>query len=391
MNVPTAIGDESVKSRIQWIDGLKGIAAFMVFTHHFLLLFLPASYYGADAESLLPGGIDALIPKNPLSVLINGNFWVYLFCTIMAFFFATKMLKTEEDKLLETIPKTVAKRYVRLLIPCLLSGLLFFFGARLLTLLHLNYSGVMHEIGVLQLFYRLFVRMWVLPEYEVIGQFWTMWILFLGAFIAMFLALSVRKAKTGLGLAILGFSGVFFIVLKPDLFCIVLGTLLALYMQNRKEQAKRPWLRVLLSLVSLLLGLYLGSYPTYGDPGPLYFFHVLTDRFFREGPWIVYHGFGAFFLLLGIIGLSGVRKFLSRGVFRFLGAQAFSVYVLHYMLIRFIGYYLKDRLQAAPLPYLLVLIITYLALSALILLGSAGFTALCERLTKRILRLLRLS
>ncbi len=68
--------------RIKWLDGIKGIAAIGVFTHHFLLDFLQSTYSGSRVSAHISAELEYGFAQSPLSVLVNGNFWVCMFCLI---------------------------------------------------------------------------------------------------------------------------------------------------------------------------------------------------------------------------------------------------------------------------------------------------------------------
>ena len=118
-----------MNKRIEWLDGIKGIAAFSVFVHHFLLLFLPASYYGMQ-ETYAPTRLNSAasyFSREFFGVIFNGNFMVYLFVMIASFLIAYKILNAENISAVN-ISKLSINRYIRLLIPCLLAGITFYGG-----------------------------------------------------------------------------------------------------------------------------------------------------------------------------------------------------------------------------------------------------------------------
>lgn len=47
--------------RLRWLDGLRGIACLGVFTHHFILTFFPAMYYGDSQCAHLNGEFETKI------------------------------------------------------------------------------------------------------------------------------------------------------------------------------------------------------------------------------------------------------------------------------------------------------------------------------------------
>lgn len=63
-------------NRIKWLDGLKGLAAIGVMTHHFLLAFLQSTYSGEEVTAHISPEFEHWFAQTPLSVFVNGNFLV---------------------------------------------------------------------------------------------------------------------------------------------------------------------------------------------------------------------------------------------------------------------------------------------------------------------------
>ena len=79
--------------RITWIDGLKGIACLLIFSHHFSLEYFNGAYFGEVMESKLPFRLDIRLSYEPYGILTNGNFWVCVFVTLAAFLTAVSVLR----------------------------------------------------------------------------------------------------------------------------------------------------------------------------------------------------------------------------------------------------------------------------------------------------------
>lgn len=84
---------EQNSRRITWIDGLKGIACLLIFTHHFSLEYFNGAYFGETMESRLPFRLDIRLSYEPYGILTNGNFWVCVFVTLAAFLTAAGVLR----------------------------------------------------------------------------------------------------------------------------------------------------------------------------------------------------------------------------------------------------------------------------------------------------------
>ncbi len=110
-----------MSNRVKWIDGLKGLACVFIFTHHFLLAFLPSLYYGTDAVSHYK--YDIFLSHSILSFPIVGNYWVFIFCILSGF-----VLTIGLDKKLDINKVSIKmfKRYIHFAIPLLFLGMVAF-------------------------------------------------------------------------------------------------------------------------------------------------------------------------------------------------------------------------------------------------------------------------
>lgn len=68
----------SFSKRIKSLEGVRGMAAIMVYFSHFAVMFYPA-FYWSDKNISHCGGVDLLIGQTPFSFLLNGNSGVMIF------------------------------------------------------------------------------------------------------------------------------------------------------------------------------------------------------------------------------------------------------------------------------------------------------------------------
>lgn len=107
--------------RLKYIDGIKGIACFLVFVHHFLLAFYIAYFTGNPAESHMNSQIDVKMAQSPVSVVVNGQFWVCMFILVSSFLAAKQIFSTNN---MERVAGSIWKRYFRLMLPMLVIGII---------------------------------------------------------------------------------------------------------------------------------------------------------------------------------------------------------------------------------------------------------------------------
>ena len=100
--------------RLTWIDGLRGLACILIFTHHFLVSFFPSSYNGDPNTSRMIYGLDVKWANSPLSFIICGNFRVSVFCLVSGLVLGYQIYRA---KTTNEVSSMVLKRYPRLCFP----------------------------------------------------------------------------------------------------------------------------------------------------------------------------------------------------------------------------------------------------------------------------------
>lgn len=108
------------KSKIGYLDGIRGVAAFVVVLNHIVALFYPGFYGGMIHTT---NSLKTILRNSPFYVLVNGHFAVCLFFILSGFVLSYKFFKTWDK---EIIRESVIKRYFRLVIPVVFSIFLAF-------------------------------------------------------------------------------------------------------------------------------------------------------------------------------------------------------------------------------------------------------------------------
>ena len=108
---------QKANGRVLWIDGLRGIACLAIFAHHFGCCFYPVTQYGPDGDWATPASIA--LAQSPLAVLLNGNFWVCVFCVIAGFVAARSHFTPpgEDGISLRRFSGQLLNRYFRMVLP----------------------------------------------------------------------------------------------------------------------------------------------------------------------------------------------------------------------------------------------------------------------------------
>lgn len=362
------------KERILFLDGLKGFACLGVFTHHFFLTFFPASYFGEDAAIKTVSGFDARLSSAPYAFFINGNFWVCLFILISAFLISGKVFRIKEegaDQAFPALSKLLLKRYIRLLIPVLVIGIFDHVLNDLLTSANLNYANIVNQLSFRSLLYHAVIYQWVTTDSLVQGHFWMLHYLLFGSYLAVLIALATPKNNRWtpfihLFLAIaMGIHNHYY---AAAIFGVMIcyeyyyGKLIPFLQCNTA-------LRVASGVVLMLVGLFLGAYPSYGLPDNIYsIYHFYAVR--DPDAYILIHSIGAACLLISFFLLYSAAKIFSSAPFLFVGRVSFSIYMVHPMLLIYVGYFVMHWMDGRIGNYSLAGGITYFIVMILLLLLS---------------------
>jgi len=376
------------KKRLLWVDGLRGIACLFVFIHHFMLSFFPASYYGPEKESIL-FGIDTRLSYTPLGFIINGNFWVNIFILIAAFIPACRIMASDDKDVKSVGGTIILRRYPRLMIPIAVVAFVRFVTIVIISHFSQTFVNAQADQGIVKYMFHAMVVCFFRSDSTVLGPLWSIYYIFLAAPLAVILALPSRKSNRFMPFIYAALVVPIFYV-NLNFLPVILGVLLAEIRINRldrfKEFVMKRSRRALLPFLLLIIaaGCYLGGFPSYSLTSPYY--SLLPSK---EGlPFsVMYHAFGAFFLVLGLMLWHefNVRSvFLCKKPAQLLGRFSMGVFLIHSLVIDFLGYFLFDRLATllgnAAVAGLLVLIVV----TTLILLLSWLFNVAVERPSEKL-------
>ena len=285
--------------RVEGLEGMRGIAAFVVFVHHFLLIFHPDFYFGTHDW------------KN---ALLNPNLAVSWFFAHSGFVLAWKSRSMESQEFPRHILDLVIRRYLRLL-PMVLASILL---TLLLLKSHLVFS----------------------PAYsKVVGSAWlSRYLNFDGDF--------MEAVKQGLWGVYFEFrSGTSY---NPNLWTIgyeliasyLLFFALAIFRNGPKSwtgfalvaMAVGPWKGVLpFFLGAALTRLPDHSPPRWALPALTLIALPLADLSGKSADSI--RGLSAVMLMYALIHSPSVRSFLARGVPDFLGRISYALYAIHFLIL----------------------------------------------------------
>ncbi len=326
-----------IKQKILYLDGVRGLASFIVVIHHFLLAFYPAHLTGnAHETNLGNGALELFFSKSPFNVFIGGNFAVCIFFVLSGYVLSYKLFEKSNDYILFYS----IKRYFRLFLPVAFSILL----AHLLLKLSFNYSG---EVGIMAksdwwfksfwsgnpttsfLFESLLYKVFFNQDTFYNTAIWSIGIELIGSYL-LFIMLSINHlSRNNISLSILGMFLVFFIGDYPYYCCFFGGLIVKQLGENTNAKLRESLVKY--STLLFALGIYLGSFPI-SEQYQGYFYSQIHSIFKLKSP-VGYHIFGSILFLGGLVFNENIQKIFSGKLLVFLGKISFSLYLLHSLVL----------------------------------------------------------
>ena len=328
--------------KINYLEGVRGIAAFMVLAHHFMLAFYPAAY-DSNHERMHTAHLEGWYYSSPLNVLTNGNFCVTIFFVLSGYVLSQKYVREGN---ITIVFSAATRRFFRLFIPVgtviIISFLLIHYG----LLKHVEASkitksdwwlGTLWPVpGTFGWFFEFFTyRVMFLGDSNCDTSMWTMSMELFGSFL------------------VFGILALTHILKRRDLLCIAAIVILFLaqkyyylafpfgIMMNSVEKFslsnKNPVIGYVLVPVLIFGGLLLGSYPSlnFAHYGFWEFIYNFKDgqKFLDTFAYVAIHVAGSVMVVAGIVLSPTLQKIMSMRLFVFLGLISFSLYLLHPLVI----------------------------------------------------------
>lgn len=366
-----AQSNQQPRERLEYLDGLRGVAALIVILHHLFLAFYPQLTNG----SLHYFDAAGRVPMAPVMMAWGGNLCVCIFFALSGYVLVPMTLHSQSY-----LVSQVIRRLVRLGIP-VLGAILFAYVIWKLGLptnhqvasltgsegwLGLFYQGAPSLYGVLR-------ETVLMPFQPIDSQYdpvlWTMHVEYVGSFgvLAMYCLIKARRLRIPLVLAV-------FALTYGTYYCdFAAGALIAdLDIRERCKNLSPVRHRVMITIL-LILFIIFGAYSwSSGAGAPWFALDSIVNPFI--GDYTQAHMLAAIFLLpVLLISVTAKNMFSSRPILE-LGRQSFSIYLLHLPLICSLGGFVFMHI-APSTSYLAA----FLATAATIYIVTYGIAVLFTR------------
>jgi peptidoglycan/LPS O-acetylase OafA/YrhL len=303
------VATASTKLRLEFLDGLRGWGALMVFLYHLIVQLL--------SNTAPP------YKSKYLAFLLDGDFAVFIFFVLSGFVLSIKFVISPGKY---SLTQAVIARYFRLMLPIIITS----FFAYMLMLAHAMYNvpasvpsntpqwlGVYFNFEPTLAYFLQFNLYYVFFNFNPGANFnpvlWTIAYEFTGSMLVYLIIGFFRTDKNKTYLVPIVFIILFNLFNNPIIACFAIGYLFAeLYVAYSQRLENTPWVSWLATA--------------------LFAVPVICSTFYRTGHHF-YIALLASLLVLSVTFSSVLKRFFSNKVSRFLGQISFPLYLIHLPLI----------------------------------------------------------
>lgn len=304
--------------KIEYLDGLRGIASVVVYIHHFVLCFSPLYF----SKLIQRPPFFELLSDYPWMIFINGSFAVDIFFVHSGLVLSLKFFKNYKKL---DLYSSLVRRYFRLTIP-ITASILFSYLLLKLNLYKNKEVGIFLENKWLQGYLNFEPSFFEAIKQSLYSTYfyfkssttynnvlWTISNELIGSYFIFALIFISRNIYFILGALVLTL-----IFPKYSLNSFVLGMVIAWCYVHKESFLKNKWVGFLFLIFGFILSVLVK-----GNYGAL----------------------GAFFVIYGLFAFESIQKLLKTKLISRLGKYSFSLYIIHIPIL----YSLSVTLHQIPL------------------------------------------
>ena len=331
------------KEKLTYLDGIKVIAAILIFNTHFLNAYYPGIYTLNAAQYHMKDGLEWILGTTPLNFFYAGKFGVRTFMVLSGFLAARQFLITKDEKV---ITSSVVKKYFRLVLPILTVNILVVI-LMALGCYHNEAAAVLAKSEDLFASYNAFSPNIFAAIYEAVwgafihasntynGPLWFIYYEFFGTLLVAGILATVGKVKARYPI----YAVTALILIRSDFLAFILGMIVCdlAYTQADKvaKLAKHQWLMWLLLIVSL----FMGTYPSIGTGIEGTIYSYLPPKV------LLYYNVFSAAMLFAIMQLKPAQKVLSFSGFHKFNQISYCFYLVHFPILCTLSSWIFIQLQ----------------------------------------------
>ncbi|BCG57778.1 acyltransferase family protein [Paenibacillus sp. URB8-2] len=335
---------ETFEKKLFYLDGIRGLAAFAVVISHYIQVFYPAALNGRPQQAHFKW--DIWYGHSPINLFYNGQFAVCLFFVLSGYVLSVKMFENELDSetFLKLLHSSALRRYIRLAVPAAVSVLLVYL-AIITNAFYLQDIWGTTWTDMKKNYYALDTNIYTVIKAAIFDPFfrfeahpynpvlWTMSYELLGSFLIFgFLALFGRVKKRWIVYVVLSFA-----FIQTYFVAFLWGMLLA-------DLLKHKWVQsILMKVLVLLMGIYLGSAPYTSLMGTMYEPIEVWTKNFDIDPRLLARTLGAAMILFALLRSKLLQHVFGWKPFVYLGQISFSLYLIHFTFLNTFSAFLFSK------------------------------------------------
>lgn len=322
------------------LEGLRGIAAVIVVIFHFLVLFYPVMFYSVGALAPVQHfRLEDNIHGTPLLAFLSGTFSVAVFFVLSGFVLSVGFFSVKDPQI---IKRLAAKRYLRLMLPALVSILIALFFIKI-GFSHFNEVREVTQSSAVplmwsrspDLFTAIYEGLVVIFVNAPVNNFnpalWTMKYEFIGSFIVFGTALLFAHSKwrwVVYSALIVGTHSNWYLG-------FILGMILADLYVHREELLRKIPQPAYIGI--LALGIFMGAFPRSTSLDSTVYGHIMLPWLTEGANRGLYTTLGALCIVVSAIGMLRFKRILSSKFLSRLGGYTYSLYLVHQPLVYVVG------------------------------------------------------